>query len=205
MPRDKLLHIAKIADLRPTQITVGFHEVQQKRRAWADLSPTKRSEFLARHMVPVLQGPKDHYFVTDHHHLVRALHEEGCVEVQVTIIKNLNMLDKDGFWVFIDNLGWCHPYNAAGERANFANIPKTIDKLVDDPYRSLAGFVRRGGGFAKDTTPFSEFTWADFFRRRIKRRTIETDFAKTVIGAIELAKSDDAKYLPGWSGVTTDD
>ena len=38
--------------------------------------------------------------------------------------------------------------------------------LVDDPFRSLAGELRRVGGYAKDTTPFSEFLWADFLRRR---------------------------------------
>jgi len=41
--------------------------------------------------------------------------------------------------------------------------------LADDPYRSVAGELRRQGGFAKDTTPFSEFLWADFLRRRIDR------------------------------------
>jgi hypothetical protein len=47
-------------------------------------------------------------------------------------------------------------------------------KLIDDPFRSLAGELRRAGGFAKDTTPFSEFLWADFLRRRVKRKTVET-------------------------------
>jgi hypothetical protein len=41
--------------------------------------------------------------------------------------------------------------------------------LIDDPFRSLADELRRAGGFAKDTTPFSEFLWTDFLRRRVKR------------------------------------
>jgi hypothetical protein len=41
---------------------------------------------------------------------------------------------------------------------------------------SLAGELRLAGGYAKDTTPFSEFLWADFLRRRIKRQNVEKDF-----------------------------
>ena len=61
--------------------------------------------------------------------------------------------------------------------------------LVDDPFRSLAGELRRAGGFAKDTTPFSEFLWADFLRRRVKRKIVENDFDHALEKALELAKS----------------
>ncbi len=72
--------------------------------------------------------------------------------------------------------------------------------LVDDPFRSLAGELRRLGGFAKDTTPFSEFLWADFLRRRMKRKAVEADFNGALENALKLAKSGDADYLPGWCG-----
>jgi hypothetical protein len=72
--------------------------------------------------------------------------------------------------------------------------------LVDDPFRSLAGELRRAGGFAKDTTPFSEFLWADFLRRRMKRKNVEADFDRAIERALQLAKSTDADYLPGWCG-----
>ncbi len=44
----------------------------------------------------------------------------------------------------------------------YKDLPKTVAKLVDDPFRSLAGELRRAGGYAKDAEPFSEFLWADF-------------------------------------------
>jgi len=72
--------------------------------------------------------------------------------------------------------------------------------LVDDPFRSLAGELRRAGGYAKDTTPFSEFLWADFMRRRMKRKSVEGDFGHALEKALELAKSEEANYLPGWCG-----
>src|SRR5215472_11000299 len=49
-------------------------------------------------------------------------------------------------------------------------------------------------------TPFSEFLWADFLRRRMKRQAVETDFDHAIEKALQLAKSVDANYLPGWCG-----
>jgi hypothetical protein len=60
--------------------------------------------------------------------------------------------------------------------------------------------LRQAGGFAKDTTPFSEFIWADFLRRRIKLKDIKADFSAALATALELAKTADADYLPGWCG-----
>ena len=77
-------------------------------------------------------------------------------------------------------------------------------QLKDDPFRSLAGELRRAGGFAKDTTPFSEFLWADFFRRKIKRKAVEADFAAAMEQALRLARSEEAEYLPGWCGTKAD-
>jgi hypothetical protein len=77
-------------------------------------------------------------------------------------------------------------------------------QLKDDPFRSLAGELRRAGGFAKDTTPFSEFLWVDFFRRKIKRKKIEADFAGAMVQALLLARSQEAEYLPGWCGPKPD-
>ena len=100
----------------------------------------------------------------------------------------------------MDNHNWMHPFDDKGRRRGYKDIPKSVTELVDDPFRSLAGELRRAGGFAKDTTPFSEFIWADFLRRRMKRKLVEKDFERAVEQALELAKSVDADYLPGWCG-----
>jgi hypothetical protein len=120
--------------------------------------------------------------------------------VLVSVVTDLRMLERDAFWVFLDNRGWCHPYDQKGVRRQFADIPKSVADLVDDPYRSLAGELRKAGGFAKDTTPFSEFLWADFLRRRIKKAAIKSDFNSALGEAMKLAKSPDAHFLPGWCG-----
>ena len=198
--REPLLHTVPIAELRPTQVTVGYREVAEKRREWADRAQGDRAEWLGRHMIPVLLGPKKRSYVIDHHHLTRALLEEGCEGVLVTVVADLSMLDRDAFWVFADNRGWCHPYDAEGRRAGFDEIPKGIADLADDPYRSLAGALRRAGGYAKETVPFTEFMWADALRRRIKRRDVDASFSAALLQALEFAKGRDARYLPGWCG-----
>lgn len=198
--REPLLKPVPIEALRPTQMTVGYREVREKRRAWREKTDDKGAEFLGKHMIPVLLGPKARHYVIDHHHLVRALHEEGVADILVNVVADLTSLGKDEFWSFIDNRGWCHPYDDEGVRRPFDDIPTVITKLKDDPYRSLAGELRRLGGYAKDTTPFSEFIWADFLRRRIKRKAVDADFSRALERSLALAKSEAAGHLPGWCG-----
>ena len=198
--REPILHPTKIVDLRPTQITVGMREVQTKRAHWRRIRDEKGSEFLGKHMIPVVLGPKERPYVIDHHHLARALHDDKVKDVLVTVMQDLSKLDRDAFWIVLDNRGWMHPFDDQGRRRPYEDIPTGIADLVDDPFRSLAGELRRVGGFAKDTTPFSEFLWADFLRRRMKRKTVEADFGTALDAALGLAKSEDANYLPGWCG-----
>jgi len=198
--RELVLTLVAVVDLRPTQITVGMREVLVKRKRWRETATKKGEKFLGKHMIPVILGPKLRHYVTDHHHLARALYDEGVKDVAVTIAVDLSKLEPDAFWTVMDDRNWMHPFDVKGRRRHYRDIPKSVAELVDDPFRSLAGELRRAGGFAKDTTPFSEFLWADFLRRRMKRKEVERDFDRAVEEALELAKSDAADYLPGWCG-----
>jgi hypothetical protein len=198
--RDPILTPIRIESLRPTQITVGMHEVRVKRKGLHKRRSKTIGRFLGDHMIPVILGPKDRHYIIDHHHLALALLDEGIKNVLVTVIADLSMLERDQFWIVLDHHNWVHPYDNGGRRVSFAQIPKSVDKLKDDPFRSLAGELRRAGGFAKDTTPFSEFLWADFLRRRIPRRRVDKNFSAAVRQAMKLAKAQEAHYLPGWCG-----
>ena len=201
--REPRLHPVAISDLRPTQITVGMREVNEKREEWRAHSDGKKADFLGAHLIPVVLGPKGRFYLTDHHHLARALFDEGVPEVAVTIIADLSSLEPAAFWVYLDNRAWMHLYDANGERQDPKKLPKHVQYLVDDPFRSLAGELRRAGGYAKDTTPFSEFLWADFLRRRIKYKRAATQPKPALEEALRLSKTQDAAYLPGWCGPVT--
>ena len=205
LERQPRLHTVAILDLRPTQITVGMREVETKRTKWRLEEDGKRGAILGRHLIPVIQGPKDRFYVIDHHHLCLALHLEGEKEIAISIVANLSKLEKDAFFVFLDNRSWMHPFDDSGVRRGYRDLPKSATGLIDDPFRSLAGALRQAGGYSKETTPFSEFLWADFLRRNLKRKLVEADFNTALDKALDLAKGEDANYLPGWCGVVKDD
>ena len=202
--REPVLKPVAIANLRPTQITLGMREVEDRRRRWRALKD-KKQKFLDTHVIPVILGPKDGHYIIDHHHLVRALHDEGAEEVLVTVIADLKKLKEASFWFVMDSRDWTHPFDEHGKRRDVKDIPKSVDKMIDDPYRSLAGELRRVGGYSKETTPFSEFLWADFLRRCIDIKTVEKHYPRALKEAQKLAKSHDADYLPGWCGPAKDD
>jgi hypothetical protein len=200
-PRDTVLHPTPIADLRPTQMTVGLREVGRKRESWRAKDADGKVKTLQSHMVPVVLGPDGGRYITDHHHLARALWDDGQREVFVMVVGDLSKAEPDYFWTLMDYHGWTHPYDAKGRRRDYEDLPRTVAELEDDPYRSLAGALRQIGGFAKDATPFSEFVWADFFRPLIKRKDLAGEgFEAKLKFAYEKAKSGDADFLPGWCG-----
>ena len=98
----------------------------------------------------------------------------------MTVIANLSALDADAFWTVMDNRNWMHPFDHGRPPLPLPRHSKSVTELVDDPFRSLAGELRRAGGFAKDTTPFSEFLWADFLRRRSSvKRSSKTSITRS--------------------------
>jgi MFS family permease len=87
-------------------LILWFFMPEAKRKRWREEGTKKGQEFLGKHMIPVILGPKGRHYVIDHHHLARALHDEGVKNVAVTIIANLSTLDRDAFWFVMDNCDW---------------------------------------------------------------------------------------------------
>jgi hypothetical protein len=203
--RAPISHPVEIYDLRPTQMTVGQLEVETRAAKIKKRLDEDAGKAMRKHVIPVVKGPKDRFYIIDHHHLCRALMLAGLQKVSVTMVLDLQRLDKDAFWVFMDNRGLVHPFDENGKRRHYEDIPKHVENLADDPFRSLAGALRRKGGYAKDTTPFSEFLWADFMRRRFNKKDLEKDFDGTLDAAFALAKSQEADHLPGWCGPVAED
>ncbi|HWZ47781.1 MAG TPA: ParB-like protein [Herbaspirillum sp.] len=199
-PAQQLINV-KLEKLHPTQITVGKLEVALKRRQWSELGKKARLTALNSHWFPVVLGPEETHYIVDHHHFGLALLEENVKIVSAMVLKDLSWLESSKFWSVMDHHQWVHPYDGDGARCEYRSVPFHLTHLHDDPYRSLAGELRRAGGYAKDATPFSEFLWADFFRPLIAPGVIEQDFSRALIKAKKLARTQAARYLPGWCGV----
>jgi hypothetical protein len=184
--------------MHPTQITVGMHEVHDKvDELKKTLKKDKGSEWLGSHQVPGVIGPKGVFYLIDHHHLGLALILCKQTHVLTRVEADLSHLDIDHFWSVLDARGWVHPYDETGKCRKFSKIKKTLNDLVDDPFRSLAGAVRNAGGYAKTEAPFSEFQWADYFRR-IPGFTNPDHWGDWVAMGYYFARDKKASYLPGF-------
>lgn len=196
MPR---LQDSPLHKLHPTQLTVGMLEVKKKRKHLAQLDVDERKRFMQEHPMPAVVGPEGKLYITDHHHLGRAALEAGVESGWFQVEADLSKLALGAFWKEMDARAWVHPLDQNGVRHHYDRIPHHLDGLVDDVYRSLAGFVR-DEGYAKTPSPFAEFVWADFFRRLIPIEDLEADFDAAVRLAVALARSDQAKGMPGYVG-----
>lgn len=188
----------RIADLRPTQFTVGFREVAEKRLRLRSRMRRAGVAGASIPVAPVVLGPGGAVYLVDRHHLACAMRDEGMQEVQTRQIADYSALAPTDLWHTLETKGWCRPYDAAGRRRPAAEIPHTLDGLQDDPLRSLASALRRAGGFTKGAAPFSEFAWADFLREQISSNFVTEDFEGALGRALILAKTRAARRLPGW-------
>jgi len=189
-----------IKELFPTQLTVGLIEVDEKKKRLLAMSAKDQQSFLQDHPMPVVVGPQQKLFITDHHHLARAASAAGIAQGFYQVLADLGSLNVDEFWIEMNKNQWVHPLDQHGVRHQYSLIPAHVDALVDDVYRSLAGYVRDAGGYDKTPTAFAEFVWADFFRRNIAIEEVTANFHDVVSHARELAKSKIAKSLPGYNG-----
>jgi hypothetical protein len=198
--RNVALVRAKLAQLRPTQFSVGYVEVELKAAEWKKLKKKQRQQVLESHVFPAVLGLDGAYYIVDHHHLGIALIEQGLKDVWITKLDDMSWLKPAIFWRTMEFRSWAHPYDHRGRRRDYADMPQKLTRMQNDPYRSLAGLVRRAGGCAKDLAPFSEFLWADFFRPRVGARLIADQPRRAVRIGVKLARSKEACYLPGWIG-----
>ena len=192
------LHEVEIHRLRPTQVTVGMIEVRDKRARLEALKKKEQRDFMQAHPIPAVWGPDGKLYITDHHHLGRAASEAEVDTGFFFIEDDFSKCPIAQFWPKMSANQWAHPVDQQGKPCGFEAIPDHLEKLLDDPYRSLAGYVRDAGGYQKTPAAFAEFQWADFFRPRVRIGPTRQDFDNSVAIALKLAASPEAASLPGY-------
>jgi hypothetical protein len=194
------LHEVEIHRLRPTQVTVGLIEVHDKRAELEALKKKEQRDFMAAHPIPGVWGPDGKLYITDHHHLGRAASEADVDTGFFFIEEDFSKCPIAQFWPKMSQNNWARPVDQNGKPCGFEAIPDHLAKLIDDPYRSLAGYVRNAGGYDKTPVAFAEFQWADFFRPRVNIGPKRADFDNSVAIGLKLAASPAAANLPGYKG-----
>jgi hypothetical protein len=192
----------KVLELRPTQFAVGMIAVKNKETELASKSGPKLSAYQHKHPAPVVKGPDGALFVTDHHHLALAMADRGIETTFCQLEADYSGLDTGSFWATMAAQRWVYLYDENGKGPGSpADLPRTVEGLKDDPYRSLASAVRDNGGFAKVSTRFAEFEWANYFRSSgISVADIQGNFKKSVKEASAIAMKREACSLPGYMG-----
>lgn len=223
------LYQLRVADLHPTQCGVGMDEVNARVESMRKKSHDDLLAYLITRPVPIVIGNTDKYYLTDHHHLARAVWEvahgkneagidESNARVAVEVIYNWAVLKDYNFWKTMHDNRWLYLFDhMGGGPLQPSALPAHVKDLRNDPYRGLAWYVRTHFGYNKMPADFAEFQWAQFFRmrmildNRLLKNQIEdvdillakmkdADRQALIEEAIHLANSSEAAGLPGYNG-----
>jgi hypothetical protein len=150
------------------------------------------------------------FYITDHHHLARALFGIGVSNTYCTIIDNLSHTKPDDFWKQLEANNEVYLKDRNGNSITPHDLPASVKDLSNNPFRSLAGAVRESCGSEKGDENSSgedylDFRWADYLREHwaqtgIASEDIDTKFEGVTIAARQLAAQKDAANLPGYTG-----
>jgi hypothetical protein len=213
--------LCELADLHPTQASVGMAEVRIKAEKLKDEIQRRGEHDFLKYLLkhdkeePVVIGPGDNFYITDHHHLARALYDLGVSKTYCIIVENLSDERVDDFWRRMEENNEVYLKDQNGNLIMPNDLPISIKDLSDDPFRSLAGAVREFCGFEKgdkssSAEDYLEFQWANYLRAHwaqtgIATKDIDTNFDNATHAALHLAIQKDAASLPGYTGKTSCD
>lgn len=183
----------------PTQGVAGLSWVENKVRKFSGMNPLQLEKKLREDPAPAIINPRGKILIIDGHHEFRALADMGVQSAYVDIIANFGNWTEAEFVNEIKWLGWYYLCDASGNWVlRPESLPKDVSGLIDDPYRSLASYLRASGGFSKTKIAHAEFIWANALRTRISKDLLESHPLAALKFALEFAESDEAAGLPGY-------
>ncbi|WP_368225214.1 ParB-like protein [Aeromonas sp. R1-1] len=186
--------------LHPTQGGVGQIQVDETQATLAGMSAKQLDKLMKKKEIPVVIAPDGSYWLVDRHHLTKALWQQGVKDARVKVIGRLQ--DKANFWSQMQNNHWAWLKDEKGQPLTPEQLPSSIDKLPDYPYRTLAGLLQNAGYFRKDKQVyFVEFAWASWLGKQMQWMPVDSaNLAARLQQAKRLACGSDAKDLPGYLG-----
>jgi hypothetical protein len=208
--------LCKLSELHPTQASVGMEEVRIKaNKLKGEMQRRSGSDFLSylrKHdkVELIVIGPGGNFYITDRHHLARALYDIGETTTYCNIVNNLSDTTPDAFWKYMKDNNEVYLKDHNGNVITPHDLPTSVKDLRNDPFRSLAGEVRESCGLDKDDKgsrgeEYVEFRWADYLRAHwaqtgIAAEDIHTNFDRASKAALRLAARKEAASLPGYTG-----
>eukprot|EP01126_Amoeba_proteus_P009478 TRINITY_DN13591_c0_g1_i4.p1 TRINITY_DN13591_c0_g1~~TRINITY_DN13591_c0_g1_i4.p1 ORF type:complete len:171 (-),score=33.40 TRINITY_DN13591_c0_g1_i4:510-1022(-) len=112
---------------------------------------------LLENNVPTVVGPEGNLYLIDHHHFGLALFEAfldfkrpmihkvlyACVQADYS---NYSL---PVFWRIMENRNYVLLRDERGNNISVSDLPTSLKALRDNPYRSLASWVRHSNGYVK--------------------------------------------------------
>ncbi|GAB4817864.1 hypothetical protein N2152v2_004910 [Parachlorella kessleri] len=164
----------------------------------------KLEKYLKKNPIPVVLGRGRVPYMVDHHHLACALLKNQVEQGYYTIKEDWSSLGEQEFWDRMKAAAYLWLFDEGRPltlQQLVQRLPKDVTGLRDDPFRSLAAFVRYRGGYEKVWVPFSEFKWADYFRTHLQiNGPTEPDNEQLLQQAVAAAAHPVAGNLPGFTG-----
>jgi hypothetical protein len=194
----------EIAVLRPTQSAVGMQEVEIRAERIGKMNATELEHYLRKHVAPIAIGPGGVPYLLDHQHLARALLQAHAGKtLHAEVKENWSKLSETEFWARMKEHDWVYLHDEAGKpMPDPTGLPRSIEGMRDDPYRSLAWLAREKDGYRQTESPYADFHWADFFRSRVHLGDDTNAFDEATLEAVKVAHSPEAKDLPGYIAST---
>lgn len=154
-----------VTTLRPLEGALGRAQVEEQR---AYIAARREAEWdkLKRDPVKVVAGPDGQLFILDHHHTAEAWRRLGVRDLFCEVSARPFTSTED-FWDGLRRDGLVRLADAQGRPVTPADLPTSLEAMPDDPYRTLAGRLRRAGVYCRPAAgEFFEFRWADWLRTK---------------------------------------
>jgi hypothetical protein len=191
-----------LRSLRPLQGAIGMMEavdISEKIRT----KPVKEMANLANDPIKTVRGPRGNLFITDHHHGAMAWLLAGYASGICQIDPDLSALEPAQFWTTLQERHLIRLADQDGKPISPDALPKSLEQMPDDPYRTFASLVRKAHGFCRANMTrkeFAEFQWADWMRGKLAAAKVAASPADALSDALALVRSPQAADQPGYVG-----
>ena len=190
-----------IADLHPTQWSVGLAEIWSRQQDFAKETEQQHLTYLRRKPVPLVKGRSGTLWMLDRHHRLRALLEQKpTATTWGYLVEERSDASDEELLAFLQEQGWLYLIDGRGKGPHHpSELPRSLMDLDDDPYRSLIWKLKKEGLITpQPQIPYHEFRWGAWLRRRPLPPFSSRVLEPALPPARRLVGSSAAAAMPGW-------
>ncbi len=190
-----------VLELHPTQLSIGGIEVDLRAENFRKLSANGRQKAIEKHVLPVILGPGNLFYLIDHHHFTAAVAQVLGNRAQLIgkVLHNWSQKTNADFWESMIQGEYVYLIDENGNGPlPYESLTRYVFDLKNDPLRSLAWGVSKNGGYDETDVSHADFLWAQYFRPNFPADFVTSSFEQAVRDATIAAMLPEASGLPGY-------